>query len=228
MKEYFEVLIILITELFRQLFPIPLIFFNLAFGYVLLLIKKNTNIKWKTIGKIWLITHTTPIVLVAILLLAFCIKIQVDRFVKSPMTVHYHNFQGNYVINRDYFKGENADWQYDHYRLKIKKDTLYLYIMKNGKVIKTYKRNIKYDKHYKFTKQTVIEFPTDWGYEDGRRVSDSLYSVRADSIRHAVGHEALMRNPLLHADPFKFNLILRSERYGNMFFTKGKWKERKK
>ena len=38
------------------------------------------------------------------------------------------NYYGKYVINRDYFKDKQANWQYDHLRFEIKEnDSIYFY-----------------------------------------------------------------------------------------------------
>jgi hypothetical protein len=156
-------------------------------------------------------------------------------FIKKPMTVRKFNIEGDYVINRDFFKGENSDWQYEHYRLKIKNDTLYLSFINNGAVVKTYKRPVTYVSK---GKHTFIEFycindfrtadttfvekidgseyycPVDdtvyVGYETHTKkvqVPDRIFKTRLDSIKKIGNHHALENNPLLHADAFSFNVV---------------------
>ncbi|MEM6717851.1 MAG: hypothetical protein AAF611_00915 [Bacteroidota bacterium] len=171
------------------------------------------------------------------------------------MTVKKYHLDGNYVINRNLFKGPNTDWQYEHYRLSIKNDTLVLIVMNNGKIIKTYEKPISYTtkgKHtfFCFSKATRFPrikhvFPFDmkdavenfinencqdsmvssaYEYklqkEFSKRINDSIYKVTMDSIDKFPGHHMLKFNPVLHADPFSFNIVLRSTRYRNMFFVK--------
>lgn len=57
---------------------------------------------------------------------------------------------------------------------------------------------------------------------------DSIFKVKRDSAIYYVNHHMLIQNPVLHADPFKFNIILQSTKYGNMFFIKGTRKEKYK
>ena len=55
-----------------------------------------------------------------------------------------------------------------------------------------------------------------------------LRMARLDSLQEAGFHHMLMEKLLLHADAFQYNIVLRSKKYGNMFFVKGKWRKRAK
>ncbi|SDD24814.1 hypothetical protein [Williamwhitmania taraxaci] len=175
----------------------------------------------------------------------------VHGFITSPMTVRKYHLEGNYVINRDWFKGPNADWQYEHYWMQISNDTLYLHIMNQEKQIKQYSRVFQYifkgkhrvvqfyneyDLHsaaWHQVRDSLMELD-DSGYAQFQTASDTvnlevvlserLFNAKFDSAKNVGGHHMLQLNPLLHADPFSFNLVLRPTRYGNMFFQKGDWK----
>ena len=57
---------------------------------------------------------------------------------------------------------------------------------------------------------------------------DSIVTIKRDSAYCHINHHLLKQNPLLHADPFNFNIVLQSTKYGNMFFTKGNRNEKYK
>lgn len=242
--------------------PVELIiaFFLLISAIVifLILLIARVFLKKLTFKKIGFVSIMTPIILGFLLLIAK----EIDDFIKSPMTVRKYHINGDYVINRELFKGKNADWQYEHYKLKIKKDTLFLTTIEKGVEIKTYKRPIDFIRKGKHTFiefynyreinsnirkeldtysfDTIVEKYRDDMHPDQtflrnlinneidsvRKVLyDSILEFKIDSAKYYVDHHMLTENPLLHADPFEFNIVLRSTEYGNMFFIKGKWKE---
>ncbi|MEM6687050.1 MAG: hypothetical protein AAF617_14815 [Bacteroidota bacterium] len=182
---------------------------------------------------------------------------KIDRFLKSPMTVKKKHLEGDYVINRNLFKGPNADWQYEHYRLSIKDNELVLTILNNGHIIKKYRKPIygitkgKHDfimfyndwRLYRSSEKAADKYDLDTMALDSLMKSDSLgsftedqikaekrkiknaicdriYTAKKDSIHGLTKHHMLKLNPLLHADPHSFNIVLRSTKYGNMFFIK--------
>ena len=55
-----------------------------------------------------------------------------------------------------------------------------------------------------------------------------LRMARLDSLQEAGFHHMLMEKLLLHVDAFQYNIVLRSKKYGNMFFVKAKWRKRAK
>ena len=215
-----------------------------AFVVLVLLRKRTKRLDWTTILTI---TFGIPLVIGGIIILFS----YVHSFVTTPMKVGRWSIQGNYTINRDWFKVPNADWQYEHYRMRISNDTLYLNVMNDGKLIKEYRRVFHY---IPWGKHTFIEFYSEYELHTAAwhqvrdslmalddvayarfqeqsdtenleaLLSDSLFNVTLDSAKRVGGHHMLRLNPMLHADPFSFNVVLRSTRYGNMFFRKGEWK----
>ena len=214
---------------------------------VLMLIKLiNNNLRWR------FILLTTFLVPIVILVMGLVYNLLFE-FVTSPMKVKRSDIEGDYVINTSLFKGENADWQYEHYWIRIKKDSLYLKVMNEGKLIGTYKKKIKYS--WKSGGHRFFEFYNDYSFRTDKIVyirnkdlekfktgfyeslpDDTVYITQyvTDSVLHSRileaypnEHHMLKLNPLLHADPFMFNVVLRSTKYGNMFFRKGKWKNKK-
>ena len=194
------------------------------------------------------IINTSFLVPISLVVLFFTIRL-IHNFYTSPMKVNNSDLEGDYVINTDMFKGSNADWQYQHYWLKIKYDTLYLNVMNNGKLIKIFKKKVYktrrnkhefiefYDK-YQLDREEVryarvyirdnydiiLKDPSDTIIRSYETVTDSVFYSRVQKANEGE-HHMLKLNPLLHADPFMFNIVLRSTKYGNMFFRKGKWED---
>ena len=50
------------------------------------------------------------------------------------------DYYGSYIINRNYFAGKQADWQYDHFRFEIRdNDSIYFYMTDKERISKIYK-----------------------------------------------------------------------------------------
>ena len=53
------------------------------------------------------------------------------------------DYYREYIINRDYFPGKQANWQYDHYRFEIKEnDSIFFYLTDREKILKTFRGKI--------------------------------------------------------------------------------------
>ncbi|GAA4359445.1 hypothetical protein GCM10023185_26060 [Hymenobacter saemangeumensis] len=111
------------------------------------------------------------------------------------------DFYGQYIINRSYFPGRQANWQYDSFRFEIKKnDSLYFYVLQRGKIAQTYKGAISTLKPYSSHRLVVqMNQPT---------------------------HHVMESNPTIYRDAWGFYLVFNSPRFGNMFFIKGSWEAR--
>jgi hypothetical protein len=164
-----------------------------------------------------------------------CLAVVAHEFFTSPMKVTRFRLQGNYVINRDLFKGEDTNWQYEHYWIKIKGNIMYLNVMNNGKLIRRYKKPIRYSKDGKHiflefdrNKTFLIKTKEQYNSIKTQKQNEELEFVWDESHYNSENHHMLTKWPKLHADPFRFNIVLQSEKYKNMFFTKGKWKNPKK
>ena len=110
------------------------------------------------------------------------------------------DYYGEYVIDRSYFKGKQADWQYDHFRFEITKgDSIFFYVTEKEKVIKIFKGTITTLKPYSSERLVIkMEQPT---------------------------HQILTTNPTIYRDIWDFYLVFNSPEFYNMFFRKGEWKE---
>ncbi|NQX56931.1 hypothetical protein HQN86_25155 [Pedobacter panaciterrae] len=111
------------------------------------------------------------------------------------------DFYGHYIINKSFFPGKDADWQYDSFQFEIKEnDSLYFYIMDAGKIVNTISGTIKTVKPYQ-SQRLILNV---------RQPRSHLI----DSI------------PTIYRDSWNFYLVFHSPKFGNMYYKKGKWKPR--
>lgn len=109
-----------------------------------------------------------------------------------------NDYYGDYIIDRDYFSGEQADWQYNHFRFKITEDdSIFFFVTEQGNILKTYKGTTQY--------------PEPFG------------SARLDIRMEQPTHHVIAWNPTTYRDSWDFYLVLRSSKFSNMFFKKGDW-----
>lgn len=107
---------------------------------------------------------------------------------------------GEYVIDRDFFPGKQADWQYNHFRFEIKEnDSIFFYETQGKEIIKTYRG-------------VISTLPV---YKSARLV------IKMESP----GHHILSENPTIYREVWGFYLVFKSLKFYNVFFRKGKWVE---
>ena len=120
-----------------------------------------------------------------------------NKFLNTKTTVERHDIIGSYVIDRDKYSGFQADWQYNHYRFEIFEDnTIEFYVTENEQIVKTYRGKVI--------------------FAGGRH---SLIIKMKDKDFHVT-----KKRPALYRLPWSFYYVFHSEKFNNMFFTKGKWK----
>lgn len=134
--------------------------------------------------------------------LVICIPLLL--FALSPLwteiSVSKKDNRGTYIIDREMFKGKQADWQYNHYRFEIKEDNTFLfYVTDKEKIIKTYKGYVTFHAPH--------------------------VSTRIAIHMNEPSHHILESNPTLYRDIWSFYYVFESKHYGNMFFKKGEWKK---
>ena len=118
----------------------------------------------------------------------------------SKKELKKHDYYGSYVVDRSYFPGKQANWQYDHYRFEIKEnDSVYFYCTDEQKIKKIYRGRI-----------TTVK-PTN---------SERLIFKMNTPVHHIV-----KENPTTYRGTWDFYLVLHSDKFGNMFFKKGEWKK---
>nr|WP_294877394.1 hypothetical protein [uncultured Pedobacter sp.] len=108
------------------------------------------------------------------------------------------DFYGQYIIDRNYFKGKQADWQYNNFHFEIKEnDSIYLYVMDKGKVVETFGGTITTVKTYRSERLAInMQEPT---------------------------HHIISGDPTIYRETWSFYLVFDSPKFGNMFFKKGQW-----
>lgn len=133
-----------------------------------------------------------------ILIGLFFITVFFVNLLNSKTNVSKQDFYGSYIIDRNFFKGKNADWQYNHYRFEITKDDeLKLYVTNNGKILKIYKRKIEFIEGIASPHLKIIN-------ENPNFILES--------------------EPTLYRNSWDFYLVFNTKSYSNMFFKKGIWK----
>jgi hypothetical protein len=131
-------------------------------------------------------------------LIVLIIVLSTIGYLVSDKGLRKDDYYGQYVINRNYFPGKQADWQYDSFRFEIKdNDSIYFYATEKQKVVRVFKGGISTVK------------PT--GSE--RLV---LHMTRPT-------HHILNDNPTTYRNAQGFYLVFDSPKFGNVFFKKGKW-----
>ena len=121
------------------------------------------------------------------------------RWFTSKTELDKEDYYGEYIINRDYFKGEQTDWQYNHFRFEItEEDSIFFYLTEQEKILKTFRGNIETTTSYSSARLIIeMEQPT---------------------------HHIFTSNPTTYRGPWDFYLVFKSPEYYNVFFEKGKWK----
>ena len=110
--------------------------FNLFIVFVLLPLTGILLLIWlfskkkifgKTLGFIWL-----GIIGLVILTLAL-------QTLTAKKVLKKKDYYGQYIVDRDFFPGKQANWQYENFRFEIKQDNkLYFYVTEKDKIVKTY------------------------------------------------------------------------------------------
>ena len=174
--------IILTIFLVLLLVPITLIL-------LLTWIITKKKIVGKIIGIIWLG--------IFVLIIGF----EIIKWATDKTILEKEDYYGEYIINRNYYPGKQADWQYNHFRFKIdKNDSIYFYETNNEKIINTYRGSIKTtDANQYISKRIVINMnrPT---------------------------HHIMDSNPTTYRSSWNFNLVFYSSKFNNVYFKKGKWR----
>ena len=132
--------------------------------------------------------------LILLMILSFVLK---PFFTKKVLDKQ--DFYGEYIIDRDYFPGKQADWQYNSFRFEIKEnDSIYFYETDKKRILKTYSGTISTVEPYKSARLAIeMEQPT---------------------------HHVLNSNPTIYRDIWSFYMVFKSPKFYNMYFRKGEWK----
>lgn len=122
------------------------------------------------------------------------------NFIFKKKLLTKDDYYGEYVIDRNYFKGKQADWQYEHFRFEITEDDkIYFYVTDNDRIIKTYTGSISTVKPYS---------------------SERLVIHMDEPVHHIMAY-----NPTIYRSTWDFYMVFYSYEYNNMFFRKGEWEK---
>ncbi len=120
------------------------------------------------------------------------------RLLSGKKEVKREDIYGTYIIDRTKFPGKQADWQYDHFRFEITKQNKFIfYQTEKDKIIKTNDGTVNF-----------LEF-------DNR----PRIVLHVDTPRHHIIEDW----PTLYRKGGTFYYVFKSPKFGNVFFTKGKW-----
>ena len=154
---------------------------------------------------IWLITRkkvfgkVVGIILIGIFGLMLLLLMVQWLTAKTQLTKN--DYYGEYIIDREYFSGKQADWQYESYRFEIKdNDSIIFYVTNKEKILKTYRGTISTPNPNLYRSQRLIinmEQPT---------------------------FHIVISNPTTYRSAWNFYLVFYSLEFNNVYFKKGQWK----
>lgn len=170
--------------------------FNLMFIFVILPVSGLLFILWITTQK-KIFSQVLGLIWLGIFGLVALVSI-LEMF-SNQNGIKKSKIYGQYVIDRTKFSGEQADWQYNNFRFEINKNNKLIFHQTNGKQI------IESD-------TLEIEFVENY-------LSDRI-KIKSNSNRHHI----VRNNPTLYRQTWSFHYAFYSEKFGNVFFKKGKWK----
>jgi hypothetical protein len=141
------------------------------------------------------LNKTTRLVL---FLITALIIILFARRINKKMELDRNDVYGEYIIDTTRFYGQQAKWQYNHYRFEIKRNNkIVFHLTEKNKIVKTYIGNVEFLEGY-IHPRIVIHF------------KDPVYHI-------------VRENPTLYRDIWSFYYVFNSSEFGNVFFKKGKW-----
>ena len=134
-----------------------------------------------------------------LLFISIPVILLIESFLNSKTNVEKEDIYGNYIINRNKCKGKQADWQYNHYRFKITNDNkIYFYVTDKERIVKSFTGKIEINSYSNPSTLFKINF------------EEPIFHI-------------LQENPTLYRETWTYYYVLHSQKYGNMFFTKGNW-----
>lgn len=170
--------------------------FNFFFVLVLIPLTGILLIAWLISRKPWILKTLGILWLGIIGLVLFS---RTWRLLNSNIELDKEDYYGEYVIKRDFFKGEQTNWQYNHFRFKITAhDSIFFYVTEEEKILHTYTGKIK----------------TKTPYSSARLIIEMVDP----------SHHILSSNPTTYRTVWDFYLVFNSPKFHNVYFEKGKWK----
>ena len=135
-----------------------------------------------------------------IVVIGLVLLVSIVNLIASLNELDRDDIYGDYVIDRTKYPGKQSDWQYEHFRFEINQnDEILFHLTERAKILKTYKGKIHFLDQYKVPR-IVLNF---------------------ENSKHHIINE----NPTLFRKGKTFYYVFYSSKFGNVFFTKDKWKE---
>jgi len=173
-------------NLFFVFIVIPLLLLSTGVLLITWLITRKKNFG-KVLGVIWLVVF------------GFVFFLMTLQWLLSDKELKKKDYYGQYIVNRDYFKGEQADWQYNTFRFEIAdNDSIFFYVTDKEKILKTFKGTVSTTTQYR--------------------------SARLKIDMEQPSHHIMSSNPTTYRSTWSFYLVFYSPKFNNVFFKKGKWK----
>ena len=118
---------------------------------------------------------------------------------KTPRNLAKSDYYGWYVIDREYFPGRQADWQYNSLRFRITpSDSIYFYLADKERIVKVFRGRISTNEVYVSQRLTL-------------HMAQPTYHVVAD-------------NPTTYRSTWNFHLVFHSAKFNDVYFKKGEWR----
>ncbi len=170
--------------------------FNLFFVYILVPLTGILLVNWLFTRK-KIFRKITALIYLGIV--GFGILSGITQWLFSKTLLEKKDYYGEYIVNRNFFPGEQANWQYNNFRFEIKdNDSIFFYITDKEKILKTFKGTITTIKPFSSERLIIkMEQPT---------------------------HHILVSNPTIFRSSWSFYLVFFSPKFNNVYFKKGKWK----
>ena len=119
----------------------------------------------------------------------------VIEFYNSKSTVDKDDLYGAYMIDKEMFKGNNANWQYEHFSFVITENYEFIFYeyYDNGNIKSVHKGKLEFV-DYKSPHIRILNLQPN--------------------------HQVVESEPLLVREKWGFYYVFKSQKFGNMFFTK--------
>ena len=171
---------------------LKILFLLIISPFIIWILVIGINNKGKIIGKLILLGFAVGFVFIVVSIII--------SLLSRKKVLDKSDFYGEYTIDRNYFEGKQADWQYDHFRFEITKDdSIFFYVTEKEKILKTYKGTITTLKPYSSERLVInMEQPS---------------------------HHILTTNPTIYRKSWDFYMVFNSPKFYNMFFRKGNWEK---
>ncbi|RYD51945.1 MAG: hypothetical protein EOP52_07105 [Sphingobacteriales bacterium] len=170
-------------------FGLFVVFILLPFTGLLLILWLATRRKFfgQIVGSLWL-------AVIGLIALLYALHWLTDK-----TELEQSDYYGSYVIDRSFFPGKQADWQYNHFRFEIKSnDSIYFYVTDQAQVRQTYQGAISTTRNY--------------------------ISARLKLQMEQPSHHILQSDPTTYRSAWSFYLVFNSPRFNSVYFKKGTWK----